>query len=81
MSKSEDIALHFGQAIREQRQTIGLSQQEVADLAGVSVNLLRQVEAGKPSAQLKKVLDIITAVGLQFILKPGNNRIVIMADK
>lgn len=76
MSQNDDLMRQLGRAVKEQRQGLALSQQEVADLASVSVNLLRQVEAGKPSAHFSKVLDIITAVGLQFNLNPGHGRIV-----
>lgn len=73
--KSSALTKKFGESIRIQRKQLGLSQQEVADLALVSVNLLRQVEAGKASAHFDKILDILSAVGLQFQLMPGNQRI------
>lgn len=75
MLNSDAQIQKLGETIRLQRHRIGLSQQEVADLAGVSVNFVRQVEAGKPSAHLNKILDILTAVGLQFELTAGNGRI------
>ena len=77
MGKTDTLFQDLGKAIRKQRETLGLSQQQVADLASVSVNLVRQVESGKSSAYLSKVLDIMTAVGLQFDLVPGNSRLSI----
>ncbi len=76
-TKTSPLIQKFGEALRVQRHLLGLSQQEVADLANVSVNLLRQVEAGKDSAHFDKILDILTALGLQFQLTHGQQRIVL----
>ena len=76
----KDSSTILGEALRAQRTRLGLSQQEVADLSGVSINVIRQVEAGKPRAQLTKVLDILTAVGLQFTITPGRAGIAVRVD-
>lgn len=55
----------LGAAVRSARRKAGLSQQALADDAGVSRQWLSRFESGKnPSAELRKVLDILTALGL-----------------
>lgn len=54
-----------GAAVRRARREAGLSQQALADRAGVSRQWLSRVEAGKgPSAEMGKVLDVLAALGL-----------------
>ena len=55
----------LGAAVRRARRETGLSQQALADRAGVSRQWLSRVEAGKgPSAEMGKVLDVLAALGL-----------------
>lgn len=61
-------AEEFGELIRYKRRQQGLSQQEVADLAGVSVRFLGDLERGKPSCELDKSLGVAETLGLR--LKP-----------
>jgi y4mF family transcriptional regulator len=75
--ETDEHTIALGAAIKTQRKALGLSQQEVADLSAVSVNLLRQIEAGKASAHLSKILDVLSAMGLQFSLTRGKSRIEI----
>ncbi len=77
----EKIAIQLGQAIRGQRKRLALSQEEVADLSGVSINFIRQIESGKATAQFGKVLCVMVAIGLQFNLVPGSKRLVIQVEK
>lgn len=67
----------LGLAIRSRRKRMRLSQSELATLAGVSVNLLSQVEKGKITTQIGKLLDIISTLGLQFVLDEGKERILV----
>jgi y4mF family transcriptional regulator len=77
----EEWNQNLAEAIKIQRKKLGLTQEEVADLSGVSINLLRQVEAGKSTVQMCKLLDVMTAIGLEFRLSVGNHRIVIQVEK
>lgn len=51
-------------AIRARRTRLGLTQQEVADLAGVSTRFVHTVEAAKPSLRLDRLLDVLEVLGL-----------------
>jgi len=52
--------------IRERRRALHLTQQDLADLSGVSVRFIRDVEHGKASIQLDSLLAILRALGLQL---------------
>lgn len=51
--------------IRGRRKELRLTQQDLADLAGVSVRFLRELEQGKESVQLNSVIAVIDALGLE----------------
>lgn len=54
----------IGTAITEARKARGYSQQEFADLAGVGRRFISELESGKPTAEIGKVLQVLTALGL-----------------
>lgn len=51
---------------RERRRRLGLSQQDLADLAGVSARFVHTLEHGKPSVRLDKVLAVLEVLGLDL---------------
>jgi y4mF family transcriptional regulator len=61
----------LGTAVRARRRTLGLSQRETALLAGVGERLVHELEHGKPSARLDKVVAVLTVLGLQLSLVDG----------
>jgi len=61
--------LFIGAKIREERKAQSLTQTELANLSGVSLNFLSQLEQGKPSVQMDKVLLVLEALGLNMELK------------
>lgn len=54
----------IGEAIRLARKGMGLRQDELAAAAGVGLRFLVELERGKPTVQLGKVLLVLGAVGL-----------------
>lgn len=61
-------------AVRGRRQSLGLSQADLATRAGVSRPWLSDVEAGKPTAEIGRVLRLVDALGLRLDLTPENNQ-------
>jgi HTH-type transcriptional regulator/antitoxin HipB len=53
-------------AIRGRRQELGLSQAELAARAHVSRAWVNAFEAGKPAAELRLVLAVVDALGLEL---------------
>jgi len=63
----------IGLAIRMAREDANLTQQEFADKAKVSRKWLSEIENGKSTAQLGKVLRVMSDLGLDLELKPREN--------
>jgi y4mF family transcriptional regulator len=61
-------AAALGQAAKAQRQRLGMTQAEVALVAGVGVRFIGELEAGKPSLQLEKAMRVVRTLGLQLQL-------------
>lgn len=62
---SEELGLVVARA----RKGRGYSQQQFADLAGVGRRFVSELENGKPSAEIGKVLQVLTALGIDMQLK------------
>lgn len=58
----------FGTQIRDRRRTLGLTQQDLSELAGVSVRFLRDLESGKPTVRMDATLAALDALGLEMKL-------------
>jgi y4mF family transcriptional regulator len=57
-------------AVFERRKLLGLRQEDLADLADVSLRFVQLVEAGKPSVRLDKVEAVLSALGLRLTVVP-----------
>lgn len=53
-------------AIRERRKALGLTQAETAELAGVSAKFIIDLEGGKESVRLDKVVAMLGVLGLEL---------------
>lgn len=51
--------------VKEKRKRDGLTQAEAAALCGVGTRFFSEVENGKPSLQLAKVLKVLGGLGLE----------------
>jgi HTH-type transcriptional regulator/antitoxin HipB len=59
---------NLGKAIRQQRKSIGLSQINAAGLCGVGERFLSELERGKPTVELGKVLQVLNRLGMRIVL-------------
>lgn len=57
--------------IREERKSQGLSQTELAHLAGVSLNFVSQLESEKSTVRIDKVLQVLSVLGLELQIRYG----------
>jgi y4mF family transcriptional regulator len=53
----------IGNLVRTQRKARGLRQDELAGAAGVGLRFIVELEAGKTTAQLGKVLAVLDVLG------------------
>ena len=61
----------LGEDIRRRRLELGLHQDELAELSGVSTRFVHTLEQGKPTVQMDKVLAVLRQLGLDLVLEPG----------
>jgi HTH-type transcriptional regulator/antitoxin HipB len=61
----------WGRAVRRRRLELGLRQDELAALAGVSPRFVHTLEQSKPSVRLDKMLSVLGQLGLDLVLEPG----------
>jgi HTH-type transcriptional regulator/antitoxin HipB len=62
-------ASELGALVKAQRKQQGLTQLDLAGLGGTGNRFLVELEAGKPSVQLQKVLDMLDLLGIDVLLK------------
>lgn len=65
----------WGREIRRRRLELGLRQDELAALAGVSPRFVHTVEQSKPTVRLDKVLAVLGQLGLDLVLEPGTGAV------
>ena len=56
--------------VKKHRKLAGLSQVELADLAGVGKTLVFEIEQGHQKVQLEKILAILRVLNIQMVLLP-----------
>lgn len=59
----------LGALVREQRKHLGLKQTDIAGLGNTGNRFIVELENGKPTVQLQKVLDVIDLLGLEVVVR------------
>ncbi len=67
-------AAQVGEIVREQRQALNLRQMDLAGIGNTGNRLIVDIERGKPTVQLQKVLDVLDLLGLEVAVRPKNSR-------
>ncbi len=62
---------NLGRALRGRRRSLGLTQQDLARLSGCGLAFLYELETGKPTVRLDKVLAVLAVLGLELSLVEG----------
>jgi len=68
MEQKIQSSAELGAAIRARRKSQGLTQQELAGFCGCSAKFLTDLENGKPTVRLDKVLKVVMMLGRDFYL-------------
>jgi HTH-type transcriptional regulator/antitoxin HipB len=61
----------LGKAIEAERRRRKLTQSQLADLSDTSINFISQIERGKKTAQIGKVIDVLQILGMQLVIEKG----------
>ena len=59
----------LGIAIRDRRHELDLTQEELADVARVSLRFVSELERGKESAQFAGIRRVLAALGLDLFVR------------
>ena len=65
----------IGQRVRQTRQQLGLTQPQLALAVGVGIRLIVDLEAGKPTVRLDKVLQVLSGLGLALQISDSTDPI------
>jgi y4mF family transcriptional regulator len=61
--------MEIGSCVREKRRALRLTQQQLADKAGVGLNFVYQLEKNKATVQLDCTKQVLAALGLELAIK------------
>lgn len=67
-------SVQLGAIVREQRKRLALKQIDIAGLGNTGNRFIVDLENGKPTLQLQKVLDIMDLLGLELVVRPKAGR-------
>ncbi len=65
-------ARDLGAEVRKKRKLLALTQAQLADLAQCGPDFLYDLERGKPSIRLDKLMPVLEVLGLRLELAPRN---------
>ncbi len=58
----------IGNRIKDKRNRLKLTQKDVALSTGLGIRFITEVENGKPTCEIEKVLQLLTALGLKITI-------------
>ncbi len=59
----------MAQLVRDQRRALKLRQIDLAGIGNTGNRLIVDIEKGKPTVQLQKVLDLLDLLGLELVAR------------
>ena len=66
VSENDSIRLIFGLKIKALRQSKGLSYQQLADKAGLSISYVHDIETGKKFPKADKIIALAKTLGVDY---------------
>lgn len=64
--------MNLQDTIKERRKTLGLSQNDLAEMAGLSLATIKDIERGKGNPSMATVSKIMDVLGLEIIYRVRN---------
>lgn len=62
-------SFELGSVVRQQRKKLALNQLDIAGLGNTGNRFIVDLEKGKPTVQLQKVLDVLDLLGLELVVR------------
>ncbi|PRD43566.1 transcriptional regulator [Phyllobacterium phragmitis] len=70
MQSQPDALQDIGRVLKQARLASALTQEQVADLAGISRPRYRDIETGSAAARASTLMNIARALGMEMMLIP-----------
>jgi len=67
--KSVHSMSELGKLVREVRKGQALTQEDVSGLAGFGNRFIIDLERGKETVQMQKVIDVLSLLGLELVVR------------
>lgn len=68
-----ELDTELGNVIQARRKALGITQAELADLSGISVRTIGEIESGGNSISLKRLLPVLATLGLRLSIAVARN--------
>ena len=79
LADPENTVIHtsveLGALVRRQRKRLALKQLDIAGLGNTGNRFIVELESGKPTLQLQKVLDVLDLLGLEIVVRPKTDNV------
>ena len=62
--------MNIGFNIRNRRKELGMTQEELADVAGVSLSSVKLIEQGKMNPTIQMMDTLMDCLGMEIIVRP-----------
>jgi y4mF family transcriptional regulator len=62
----------LGRIVKKERNALGLTQADLALTSGTGIRFISDLENGKPTCQIGKILTVLKTLGLRLSLFPPN---------
>ena len=70
MEQTARTAKQLGNAIRRERRIRDLTQKQLGSKVSLRQATVSKLEAGEPATQLRTLLDVLTALNLEIVIRP-----------
>ena len=74
MAQNNHFSKSLGAEVRARRKQLRLTQQRLGELAGVGVIFISQLERGKKTVRLDKLLLVLNVLGLDLKIVPVDRK-------
>ena len=61
--------MEYGKLIKERRREIGVTQEQLSDVSGVSLSYIKLVEAGKANPTVSVLETLLDCLGLEIVIQ------------
>ena len=64
----------IGEVVKKTRKSMGVTQKDLALTSGTGLRFIIELERGKPTCELEKVLTVLQTLGIRIELTPPSAR-------